>query len=212
MLRLPVEFFTQRYAGEIAARVAINDKVAALLSGRARGRPRSTPSLVVFFALLMFTVRRRADAVRRPSRRCNMLAVCASAVAGCAWTATGACCRSSGKLMGDARMGGLQTIETLKASGCRVRLLRALGRATRPRSSTAEQELAVVDAVLSARAAAPDRRSNTAAVLGIGGCGSWTARLTMGMLVAFQSLMASFLAPVNELVGLAAGCRRSRAT
>jgi ABC-type bacteriocin/lantibiotic exporter with double-glycine peptidase domain len=53
VLRLPVEFFTQRYGGEIGNRVEINDKVARLLSSDI-----STTILdlimAIFFAFLLF--------------------------------------------------------------------------------------------------------------------------------------------------------------
>ena len=43
---------------------------------------------------------------------------------------------------------------------------------------------------------------NTAVVLGLGALRVMDGEMTMGMLVAFQALTASFIAPVNQLVGL----------
>ena len=40
-LRLPVEFFTQRYAGDVATRVGYNDKVATFLSRQVATAARS---------------------------------------------------------------------------------------------------------------------------------------------------------------------------
>ena len=52
VLRLPVEFYTQRSPGEISSRVGINDKVAGMLSG---DLAKAFLSVIkaVFFAMLM---------------------------------------------------------------------------------------------------------------------------------------------------------------
>src|SRR5207244_1838105 len=55
VLRLPIEFFTQRYTGDISARVAINDSVAGLLSGVLATNILSA-ALVVVFLLLMVQI------------------------------------------------------------------------------------------------------------------------------------------------------------
>ena len=66
---------------------------------------------------------------------------------------------------------------------------------------TSESELGVVAQYLSAFP--PLLTSiNAAAVIGLGGLRVMDGVLTMGMLIAFQSLMQSFIEPVNRLVGL----------
>lgn len=52
ILRLPVNFYAQRFAGEISNRITINDKVAEVLSGRFATTIIGTVT-VIFYALVM---------------------------------------------------------------------------------------------------------------------------------------------------------------
>ncbi|MEI6157771.1 MAG: cysteine peptidase family C39 domain-containing protein, partial [Atribacterota bacterium] len=53
ILRLPVEFFSQRYAGDLCSRMQSNDKVARLLSGQLATNALSA-IMIVFYFYLMF--------------------------------------------------------------------------------------------------------------------------------------------------------------
>jgi ABC-type bacteriocin/lantibiotic exporter with double-glycine peptidase domain len=142
ILRLPIEFFTQRFGGEIGARVGINDYVANLLSERL--------VTAIINALLV--------------------------------------------------MNGLQMIETIKAAGAEADFF-ARWAGYLAKTETARQELNIstellnlVPPVLTAL--------NTALILGLGALQVMDGSMTIGMLVAFQTLAASFIGPVNTLVYL----------
>lgn len=196
VLRLPIEFYNQRFGGEIGARVAINDRIAQLLSGQL-ATTLVHAVLIVFYAALMieydvgltfigiaiaalnlgglrFVSRRRVDANQK-------------------------LLQERGKLLGSA-MSGLQTIETLKAGGGETDFF-AHWAGYQAKVVNAEQQLGVFSQVL---AVMPPLLNavNTLTILTLGGLRIVDGQLTMGQLVAFQSLMASFMAPINQLVNL----------
>jgi NHLM bacteriocin system ABC transporter peptidase/ATP-binding protein len=196
VLRLPIEFFNQRYAGEIGNRVHINDRVAVLLS-----RDLATTALslmvLVIYALLMLQYDLVLSLVSVVTAAINVLVL--RHVAARRAVLSQRMQQDRGKLMGTA-MGGLQTIETLKAGGSESDFF-ARWAGHQAKVVNAGQQLQLTELFLGA--VPPLLLSvNVALVLGIGGLRVIDGHLTMGMLMAFQSLTLAFLTPVNRLVGL----------
>ncbi|MFH2099296.1 MAG: NHLP family bacteriocin export ABC transporter peptidase/permease/ATPase subunit [Pseudomonadota bacterium] len=196
VLRLPMEFFTQRFSGEIGTRVGINDRVAQLLSGELATHFLNLMT-VIFFAAIMFQYSALLTGIGIAMAGLNVLAL--QLIARTRVDANQKLLQVRGKQEG-VSMSGLMSMETIKANGgesdffatwagYQARLMneeQKLGLAT--------QILNVVPVVLTAL--------NTALVLGVGSLQVMEGRMTIGSLVAFQSLMASFIGPVNKLVGL----------
>lgn len=196
VLRLPIEFFNQRYAGEIGNRVHINNRVAVLLS-----RDLATTALnlmvVVIYAILMLQYDLVLSLVSVGIAALNVLAL--RHVAARRAVLSQRMQQDRGKLMGTA-MGGLQTIETVKACGSEPDFF-ARWAGHQAKVVNAGQQLQLTEIFLGA--VPPLLLSiNVALVLGIGGLRVIDGHLTMGMLMAFQSLTLAFLTPVNRLVGL----------
>lgn len=198
ILRLPVSYFAQRYAGEIGSRLQINDKVAETISGKLATTVVDSV-LVVFYAVLMLlydvpltivciviallnvggmklVARRRVDASRRLQQ-------------------------DYGKLMGTA-MNGLQLMETIKATGGESEFF-ARWAGYQAKALRSQQELDTLSQLLNA---VPPFVSNltTALILLLGSLKVMDGGLTVGMLVAYQSLMASFNKPLSTLVSFGA--------
>ncbi len=197
VLRLHTKFYTQRYSGEISSRVGMNDTVASFLSVRL-AQTGIDAILVVFYLILMLAYdgvltlvalvavglivgatvqvnRRRVDANRR-------------------------LLQEQGKALATI-MGGLSTIETVKASGGENDLFSRWS-GYHAKYLTARQELGEITQTFLTLPPTLTALANTG-VLALGASRVIEGHLTMGMLVAFQTLMASFLTPVNRFVSLA---------
>ena len=196
VLRLPVEFFAQRFAGEIGSRVAINDHVAATLAG-----PVIKAVLDVLMASFYVVLMLSYDTVLT---FCTvgivMLNIVAIRLVGRRRTdGSRRLVQEAGKLMGTT-MGGLQMIETLKASGgeqdffARLAGYQAKVQGAKQSLGMFDQAVGVVPTLLSTLC--------TVVILGLGGMRVMNGNLTMGELVAFQTLLSSFAAPVGNLTQL----------
>ena len=184
ILRLPIEFFTQRpTSGEIGTRVEINDRLARLLSGELTA---NLMNLVVVAACvgLMFSYDVLLTLVGLAFAAVNFLAL--QAVSRSRKDIDIRAVPERGKLLGTS-ITRLQTIETLKATGRGVRLLRPLvgpdGEGARVRATDEDLRslwLGLVPSLLTAL--------NTVAILGVGAVRVMDGHMTVGMLVAFQSL------------------------
>ena len=196
LLRLPMQFFNQRFAGEVASRVSYNESIAGVLSG-----PAATAVLnflvAIFYLLLLLQYNVTLTligiffssvdfivffALRRHLTDLNMKIQ-----------------QDAGKEYG-VTMNGLMMIETIKANGNEADFF-AKWAGYRAKVLKASQDVSlwsmtatIIPTLLSG--------INGALIMTIGGFSIMDGVLTAGMFTAFQSLMGSFQAPVSALLGL----------
>jgi NHLM bacteriocin system ABC transporter peptidase/ATP-binding protein len=196
LLRLPVGFFLQRFAGHLAARVSLNEGIAALLSGQLTRTILSLVSAAVYGVAMLFidpllggitivlgvanVVALRAVSRRR--RDVNLVLVSETAK------------------LSAISFAGIQAIETIKASGSEEDFFaRWSGQQAkvvngRQDLGAATQALDTVPTLFAALSAA--------AIVTIGALRVIDGSLSLGSLVALQSLAIAFTVPIQSLVSL----------
>lgn len=194
VMALPVEFFTQRHAGDIASRVAGNEQIARLLSSGIAANALNLTS-IFFFAAAMAIYDIPLAAIGVSMSLVNVLAL--RFIGERRQDLSRSLAIEQGKLVG-ATVSAVRTIETLKASGLEDEAFSQWA-GIQAKALNAEQQLGV-SAVLLDMMPTLISGLTFAAILGIGGLRVIEGSLTLGSLVAFQSLMASFSGPVTELV------------
>ena len=196
LLRLPMQFFNQRFAGEVASRVNYNESIAGVLSG-----PAALAILNFFVAIFYLLLLLQYDvtltligiffssiniivffALRRHLTDMNMKIQ-----------------QDAGKEYG-TMMNGLMMIETIKANGNESDFF-AKWAGYRAKVLKAGQDVAIWQMTATI---IPTLLGgiNGALIMTLGGFSIMEGALTAGMFTAFQSLMGSFQAPVNDLLGL----------
>ena len=192
-LSLPMEFYSQRSPGEIAARVDLNDRVAETVSTQIAGLVLDALTASFFFILMI-----------RMEPGLAVLVLGFVLLEMLAWRALAA--RSAeisqslsvqgGKLAGVAT-GGLANIESIKAGGQESALyLKWLGLQVQFVNTLAQAQRATL--ALSQVPGVVAIAANLA-VLGIGSLRILQGEFTVGNLVAFQVLLAGFTSPVQAL-------------
>jgi NHLM bacteriocin system ABC transporter peptidase/ATP-binding protein len=191
ILRLPVNYFAQRYSGEIGSRVAINNKVANIVSGKLTTTVLDC-IMIGFYAMLMFIYDVTLTLTCIVIATLNIAAV--KYVARMRTDAARQLLQESGKLTGTA-MNGLRMIETLKATGGEGEFFSRWA-GYQAKALKAEQEMGQLSEYVNA---VPPLVTSltTSAILLLGGLKVMNGDLTIGMLVAYQSLMGSFTKPLN---------------
>lgn len=198
LLKLPMQFFHQRYAAEVAGRVGFNEAIAGTLSG-----PAATALLDLFVAvfylllLLQYNVALTIIGVAFSSVEIVLFFAMRRHLTDLNMRIQ----QDAGKAYGVA-MNGLRMIETIKASGDEADFFtKWSGYQTKVLMGSQETALWAMSVKLLPTLLAG---INGALIMTVGGFSIMEGAMTAGMFMAFQHLMGSFQAPVNALVGLGA--------
>jgi len=196
ILRLPISFYDQRFAGEISSRIDLNDGLASLLSGKLATTVIAAVT-VIFYAVVMLQYDVVLTSIGIAFVALNLVAL--QWVSRRRMDANIRLMQEQGKVSG-VSISGLQSMETLKASGLESdffsRWAGYYAKATNARQEmdATNQTLGVLPSFLSA--------ITSMLLLVVGGLRVMDGALSIGMLVAFQGLMQKFMEPVNDLVSL----------
>lgn len=198
VLNLPYMFYTQRFAGEIASRVDLNDEVSNLLSNQLTINLMNIVQ-ALFFLFIMFQYDVTLSIIAVGIALINIFVL--RFMADKRKNANAKLLLDQGKLVG-ASMGGLQSIETLKATG-RDSEFFEMWAGYEAKTINTMQKMGLL---MSSIDIIPKFLSimTTIVVLSAGSLKIMNGQLTIGMFVAFRMLMDYFLKPVTSLVDLGA--------
>nr|WP_242041953.1 NHLP family bacteriocin export ABC transporter peptidase/permease/ATPase subunit [Alkalinema sp. FACHB-956] len=196
LLQLPVGFYAQRFSGEISSRIQLNDRLASLLSGQLATTLISAV-MVIFYGIAMWLYDAELTKIGFAFVLINLIVL--------QWVGrlrsdnNTRLMQEQGKVSGTA-IAGLQSIETLKASGLESDFFTRWA-GYYAKSLNAQQE---IDSLNQWLGALPTLLSSLSSMLLLifGGMRVMDGVITIGKLIAFQSLIQQFMQPVGQLLQL----------
>ncbi len=194
VLKLPIEFFYQRFAGDISSRVGINAEVASVLSGDLATIVLDI-FMVSFYAILMVQYSPLLTFVGILTALGNIALL--KLLSQKRENQSKKMLQEHGKLS-SVSISGIRMIETIKASGSESGFFSKWA-GYHAKLINYEQELGESSVWMSSVPALLSSL-NGVMILSIGSLEVLRGNMSIGMLVAFQSLMSSFIGPVNSLV------------
>ena len=194
VLRLPMEFFSQRMAGDIQQRKSTNASIAGSLVNTFAPLFLHTV-MMVFYLVVMIRYSWILTLVGLSSILVNM--VVARFISAKRVNLTRVQMRDAGKLAG-ATVAGIEMIETIKASGAENGFFekwagyQASVNTQKVRFQRLNQYIGMIPSLVST--------VTSALILALGVWMTMNGSFTVGMIMAFQGFMSSFTAPVTSLI------------
>ncbi len=193
VLRLPVNFFQQRFIGDVNSRVSTNDSIAEFLTGQLASNAVNIITMVFYFIIMMqystvlslFSLLLASFIFIYYFSSSKMLEL-----------ANKKMLQYSGRMSGFA-ISGLRIIETLKATSSEANFFRKfMGYFSQ--QVTEQQKINAKSQILFAMPNLVESLADVF-VLTFGAYSVITGSMTLGTLTAFQSLLGTFMAPVKSL-------------
>jgi NHLM bacteriocin system ABC transporter peptidase/ATP-binding protein len=197
LFRLPVGFYSQRSPADIAARMQSNDSVATTMSNDLSSTAINIV-VIVAYALLLWKYSALLTVICISISMINIAAVQIAARARAVGVNRLAADRA--KFL-TTSYNGLQLIETMKSTGAENEHFRTWAN-DHAKLVNGQQKVGVPTALLAV--VAPSLASfNSTLILFIGGLQAVSGHITVGLLVAFQSLVTAFTSPITQLTTIA---------
>lgn len=204
VLQLPMEFFSQRMAGDIQQRQSTNASISGTLVNTIAPLALNAV-MMIFYLVVMLRYSVLLTAVGLCSILLNL--VMGQIISRKRINITRVQMRDSGKLAG-ATVAGIEMIETIKASGAENGYFekwsgyQASVNTQKMKFTNLNQYLGLIPSLVSSL--------TSTAVLAIGVFLTIQGKFTIGMIMAFQGYMSSFTSPALSLISAGQGIQEMR--